>query len=73
MKHVWISAERRGGARRIERRLAGSIWQGIAFRFPETSWSLGTPQTVFQILIILINFHNFLFFVVLFIKKWPAT
>ena len=51
MKHVWISAELRGGARRIKRRSAGSIWQGIAFRPPETSRSLGTPQTVFQMLI----------------------
>ena len=46
-KHVWISAELRGGARRIKRLLAGSIWQGIAFRLPETSRSLGTPQIVF--------------------------
>ena len=37
--------------RRSARRLAGSIWQGIAFRLPETSRSLGTPQIVFQILI----------------------
>ena len=51
VKHVWISIELRGGDRRIKRRLAGSIWQGIAFRLPETSRSLGTPQTVFQILI----------------------
>ena len=51
MKQVWISVERRGGARRIKRRLAGSILQGIAFRLPETSRSLGTPQIVFQNLI----------------------
>ena len=51
MKQVWISAEHRGGARRIKRRLAGSILQGIAFRLPETSRSLGTPQIVFQNLI----------------------
>ena len=48
MKHVWISAKLRGGARRIKRRLAGSIWQGIAFRLPETSRLLGTPQIVFK-------------------------
>ena len=29
MNHVWISAELRGRARRIKRRLAGSISQGI--------------------------------------------
>ena len=51
MKHAWISAELRGGARSIKRRLAGSIWQGIAFRLPETSRSLGTTQSDFQILI----------------------
>ena len=51
MKHVWISAELRGGARRIIRRLAGCIWQGIAFRLPETSRSFGTPHIVFQMLI----------------------
>ena len=48
MKHVWISAKLRGGARRIKRRLAGSIWQEIAFRLPDTSRSLGTPQIVFS-------------------------
>ena len=48
MKHVWISAELRGGAWRIKRRLAGSIWQGIAFRLPEMSRSLETPQIVLQ-------------------------
>ena len=73
MKYIWISAELRGGARRIERRLAGSIWQGIAIRLPETSRSLGTPQFVFQNFDILINFDSYLFFVVLFVKKWPAT
>ena len=82
MKHVWISAEPRGGARRIKRCLAGSIWQRIAFRLPETSRSLGAPVTrntpkCFS------NFgyfedtsrknYIFLFFVVLFVKKWPAT
>ena len=46
--HVWISAELRGGARRIKRRLAGSFWQGIAFRLPETSRSLGTPKLFFK-------------------------
>ena len=51
MKHVWISAELRGGAQRIKRRLGGSVWQGIVFRPPETSRSLGTPQIAFQILI----------------------
>ena len=51
MKHVWMSAELRGGAWRIKRRLAGSIWQGIAFRLPETSRSFGTPQIVFEFLI----------------------
>ena len=51
MTHVWILAELRGGVRRIKRRLAGSVWQGIAFRLPETSRSLGTPQIVFQILV----------------------
>ena len=47
MKHVWISAELRDGARRIKNRLAGSFWQGFAFRLPETSRSFGTPQIVF--------------------------
>ena len=70
MKHVWISVELLGDARRIERRRAGSIWQGIAFRLPETSRSFGTPQFVLQILV---NFYNFLFFFVVFVKKWPAT
>ena len=70
MKHVWISALLRGGARRIKRRLAGSIWHGIAFRLRETSRSIATPQNIFQILI---NSYNFLFFFVLFVKKWPAT
>ena len=51
IQHVWISAELRGGARRIKRRLAGSIWHGIAFHLLETSKSLGTPQSVVQILI----------------------
>ena len=51
MKHVWVSAELGGGARRIKRRLSGSIWRGIAFRVPETSRSFGIPQIVFQILI----------------------
>ena len=50
LKHVWISAERWGGVRRIKRRLAGSIYQGMAFRLPETSRSLGTPQIVFKFL-----------------------
>ena len=50
-KHVWLSTKLRGGARRIKRRLAGSICEGIAFRLPETSRSLGTPQqTVLQVL-----------------------
>ena len=40
-----------GGVRRIKRRLADSIWQGIAFGLPETSRSLGTPQIVFHNLI----------------------
>ena len=48
MKHVWILAELLGGARRIKGRLAGSIWQGIAFRLPETIRSLGIPQLVFK-------------------------
>ena len=51
IKHACISAELRGGARRIKLRLAGSIWQGIASRPPETSRSLGTPHVVFQNLI----------------------
>ena len=51
MKHVWILAELRGGARRIKRRLSGSIWQAIAFRLPETSRSLETPHFFFQIMI----------------------
>ena len=51
MKHFWISAELRGGARRSKHRSAGSIWQGIAFLLPETSRSLGTPEVFFQILI----------------------
>ena len=72
MKHVWVSAEFHGGARRIERRLAGSIPQGIAFRLPETSRSLGTPQISSSNFDILINFYSFLFFV-LFVKKWPTT
>ena len=55
MERVWISAELRGGARRIKRRLAGSIWLGIAFRLPETSRSLGTPKIVVQILIICVK------------------
>ena len=46
MKHVWISAELRCGARRIKRLLAGSIWHEIAFRLPETSRSIATPQIV---------------------------
>ena len=48
MKHVWISAELRGGARRIKRHLAGSFRQGVAFRLSEMSRSLGTPQIVFK-------------------------
>ena len=48
MKHAWISAELRGGARRIKRRLARSMWQRTAFRLPETCRSLGTPQIVFK-------------------------
>ena len=52
MNHVLISAELRGGARRIiKRRLAGFIWQEIAFRLPETSRSLRAPHIVFQNLI----------------------
>ena len=78
VKHVWISAELRGGARRIKRRLAAYLvlyLQAIAFRLPETSWSLETPQIVLQTLIfdILVSFYNFLFFVVLFVKILPAT
>ena len=69
-KHVWISAELHGGARRIKRRLAGSIWHGIAFRLPETSRSLATTQIVFEILI---NFSKFLFFFVLIVKTMSAT
>ena len=79
MKHVWISAELRGGSWRIKRRLAGSIWHGIASRLPETSRSLGTPQIVVQI-----GYRDqlLLFFVLgcfvrknslLFVTKWPAT
>ena len=67
MKHAWISAELRAGARR----LAGSIWQGIAFRLPETSRSLGTPLIVFSNFDILMNFYNFLFFVFFFVKNGP--
>ena len=63
MKHVWISAELRGGARRIKRRLAGFIWQGIAFRLPETSRSLGNTPNCFSNFDILMNFYNFLFLV----------
>ena len=79
MKHVWNSAELRGGARRIKRRLAGSIWQGIVFCLPETSRSRGTPKIVFQIFMLFFfilttfTWYNFLFFVVLFVKKWPAA
>ena len=51
LKHVWISAELRGGAWHIKRRLAGSIWQGIAFRLPEAGRPFGTPHFVFEILI----------------------
>ena len=72
MKHAWISAELCGGARNIKRRLAGAIWQGIAFRLPETSSSLGTHQNFFQILI----FDKLLQLFVLrsFVRKnWPAT
>ena len=68
-----ISTEHLGGARRIKRRLAGCIRQEIAFHLPETRRSLGTPETVFQILIIVRTVYNFMFFVVLFVKKWPAT
>ena len=49
MKRVLISAELRGGARRIKLRLA-SYLEGIAFCLHETSRSLGTPQIVFQML-----------------------
>ena len=70
MKHVWISAEPRGGVRRIKRHLADSVWQGIAFRLPETSRSLATLHIVLQILM---NFYTFLLFFVSFVKKWTAT
>ena len=61
-KHVWISAELRGGARRIKRRLAGSTCQGIAFCLPETSRSIGTPQIISQILIFKQFRRTFFFF-----------
>ena len=48
IKHIWISAELRRGARRSKRRLAGLSWQGIAFRPPETSRSLAEPQIVYS-------------------------
>ena len=70
MKHVWISADLRGGARRIKRRSAGSIWQGTAFRLPETSKSPGTPQIVFSNLDILIDFYQV--FVRCFVRKKMA-
>ena len=47
IKHAWISAKLRGGVRGIKRRLAGSIWQGIAFRLPETSGHLEHPKLYF--------------------------
>ena len=52
MKHTCISAELRGGARRIQCRSAGSTWQWTAFRLPETSRSLETPQTVLQFFVL---------------------
>ena len=42
MKHVWISAELRGSARRIKRRSADSIWQVVVFRLPEKNRSFAT-------------------------------
>ena len=67
MKHAWISAEILGGARCIKCRLSGSLWQGIAFRLPETSRSLGTPHFFIQILIF---FYKLLhFFVACFVRE----
>ena len=72
MKHVWISAELRGGARRIKRRLAGSIWQGIASASLRRAGHLAHPK-LFLKFDIVINFYKILFFVALFVKKWPTS
>ena len=63
MKHVWISAELCGGARRIKRRLAGNTWLGIIPLPWDEQVTWNTPNS-FQILMICINCYNYLFFVV---------
>ena len=72
MTHVWISAELRGGARRIERRTARPIWQGKAFRLPEASRSFGIPQNCFSKFDNLINIVVMFFFHRCYVRKKMA-